>query len=126
MYQLPLVVIVEPEWPTRSYLRAELRELGYEVLAFETAEEAERSLEHWGFQPSLLVLDLSRSGSEATGVAQLLARFPDTPLLVIASPLRALPQHVQRRVTRLLRRPASVHELVQAIRELVPPPFIVR
>lgn len=43
MRTLPLIVVIEPEWPTRSYLRAELEELGYEILVFDDPLEAARA-----------------------------------------------------------------------------------
>ncbi len=126
MRTLPLIVLIEPEWPTRSYLRAELEELGYEVLVFENPSEAERALTYWGFQPSLFLVDLSRDGSLLPHVSELLAQSPEAPLVVITSSVRSVPEHVQRRAARILRRPLSVREIVRTISELVPPPFIER
>jgi CheY-like chemotaxis protein len=120
---LPLIVVIEPEWPTRSYLRAELEELGYEVLVFETPSEAERALARWGFQPSLFLVDLSRDGSSLLPVSELLAQSHEAPLVLITSPLRALPAPLQSRAARILPRPVSVHEVVRAVTQLVPPPF---
>jgi CheY-like chemotaxis protein len=126
MRHLPLIVVIEPEWPTRSYLRAELEELGYEVLVFASTEDAARTLAQWGFLPSLLVIDLSRDGASATGVSDLLAGLPDVPLVLIASPLRALPEYLQRRSARIVQRPVSVREVVRVISELVRPPLTGR
>ncbi len=126
MRRLPLVLIIEPEWPTRSYLRAELEERGYHVLAFETTEDARRALEQWGMTPSVIVIDCSRNGRVTEGSEELLARFAHTPLLVIASPLRAVPETLRHRAVALLERPLSVREIVAAIQRLLPSPFIER
>lgn len=126
MRTLPLIVVIEPEWPTRSYLRAELEELGYEILVFDDPLEAARALLEWGFQPSLVLVDLSRDGSLLSHVNHLLAQSPEAHLVLITSPLRAVPEHLQQRAERILQRPVSVHEIVEAIRKLVPPPFIER
>ncbi len=126
MRTLPLIVVIEPEWPTRSYLRAELEELGYEVLVFENPSEAVRALAYWGFQPSLFLIDLSRNGSLLPQVSELLEQSPEAPLVLITSPLRPLPEPVRSQAVQILRRPVSVREIVRTISQLVPPPFIER
>ncbi|MCX2726885.1 hypothetical protein OO015_05180 [Thermomicrobium sp. 4228-Ro] len=126
MRTLPLIVVIEPEWPTRSYLRAELEELGYEVLVFENPSDAARALAHWGFQPTLFLIDLSRDGSPLPHVTELLAQSPEAPLVLITSPLRPLPERIRNRAVRILQRPVSVREIVRTVSRLVPPPFIER
>jgi CheY-like chemotaxis protein len=120
MTTLPFIVLIEPDWPARSYFRAELEELGYAVSAHERAADATHSLAGWGLRPDLIVVDLASDGEQLAELQRLLEDFPDTRLLVLASPLRALPECVRQRASRILSRPFAVSDVVRVVGELAP------
>ncbi len=118
---VPFIVLIEPEWPTRSYLRAELEELGFEVSVQDHPRAALEHLERWGFQPHLIVVDVGAIGVHDPDLRQLLDRYPETPLLLLARPFRAVPDWLRRRATVLLDRPLAIREVVDAVRRLLAP-----
>ncbi|WP_448575357.1 hypothetical protein [Thermomicrobium sp.] len=120
MTALPFIVLIEPDWPARSYLRAELEELGYAVSAHERAADAACFLVRWGLRPDLIVVDLASDGEQLAGLQRLIEDFPDTRLLVLASPLRALPEWLRQRANRILFRPFAVGDVVRVVSELAP------
>lgn len=121
MAPVPFIVVIEPEWPTRSYLRAELEELGFEVSVHDHPRRALEYLEHWGFQPHLIVVDVGAIAGPETDLRQLLDRYPETPLLLLTRPFRAVPDWLRRRATVLLARPLAIREVVDAIRRITAP-----
>lgn len=119
MTALPFIVLIEPDWPARSYFRAELEELGYAVSAHERAADAAHFLAGWGLRPDLIVVDLASDGEQLAELQRLLEDF-DTRLLVLASPLRALPEWLRQRANRILSRPFAVSDVVRVVSELAP------
>jgi CheY-like chemotaxis protein len=120
MTALPFIVLIEPDWPARSYFRAELEELGYAVSAHERAADAAHFLAGWGLRPDLIVVDLASDGEQLAELQRMLEDFPDTRLLVLASPLRALPEWLRQRASRILSRPFAVSDVVRVVSELAP------
>ncbi len=120
MAALPFIVLIEPDWPARSYFRAELEELGYAVSAHERATDAARFLARWGLRPDLIVVDLASDGEQLAALQRLIEDFPGTRLLVLASPLRALPEWLRQRANRILFRPFAVGDVVRIVSELAP------
>ncbi len=126
MQRLPVVVIIEPEWPARSYMRAELEELGYTVTAHERVEEAMKYLLRWGFHPDVIVVDLAHNGTQEQQLKALLEAHPQAALIVLGSALRELQPSLRSRAIRFLRRPLAIHDVVAAVCEVTPPPFNLR
>ncbi|MDW7981597.1 MAG: hypothetical protein RMH81_02090 [Thermomicrobium sp.] len=122
MLILPRIVVIEPEWPTRAYLRAELEELGYDVTAHEHPEDAAQYLERWGLRPHLILADLTHNGIRADAVRALIARYPDARVVLVVGAFSTLPTWLRNHASRILRRPCSVQEIVTVIRELAPLP----
>jgi hypothetical protein len=66
------------------------------------------------------VVDLASDGEQLAELQRLLEDFPDTRLLVLASPLRALPEWLRQRANRILSRPFAVSDVVRVVSELAP------
>lgn len=109
---MPVVFVVASDWTLRTAIRAELRELGFEALGMEAADEVGRALAS-GEMPSAVVLE---------GTAQL-AGDPAIGKLVEAVPTVLVGSRTERlelpRVVAVFYRPVRVRELIAKVRELV-------
>ncbi|SRR6266516_1813163 len=118
----PRVLIVMPEqWP-RALLRAALREAGYDAVGTRTLGTAMRvrPTEPDRGRVRLVVVDQAAlSESSTKDLEELLARLgaPETILLA-----RATVNAPDGRWRRVLRRPFSVEEIVNAVQALLPLP----
>lgn len=122
MQHLPLVVLVEPEWPTRSYMRAELEELGYDVSVHARAADAIAYLERWGLQPHVIVVDLVQDGQQGEALQTLLEHYPKAALILLVSPLRAVPRWLEQRAAMVLKRPVTIRDIIATVQRLAPLP----
>ncbi len=102
------VLVVGREWKFRALLRAQLREEGYEALAFETLEDAEA--EQAG--AAALVFDTTDAGAEWLPA---LRRLEHLPVVVVAGAEEWL--EIERAT--ILRRPLSVGDIVSVVREVI-------
>lgn len=104
------VLVVGREWKFRALLRAQLREEGYEALAFETLQDIEA--EKVG--AAALVFDTADFKPEEwqPQLTQLAAALP---VLIVAGADESL--HLPR--ARVLRRPIRLAEVVSALREII-------
>lgn len=124
----PRVLLVMPDqWP-RALLRAALREMGYDALG---APGLGGALRYRPDAPGrgpvrLVILDQSALGAEAANaqLEALLGRHPGAmPVLLsraTSAPLSGSPE--QHRWRRVIRRPASIAEIVAAVQALLPLP----
>lgn len=114
------VILVEQEWPTRSYLKAQLEEEGLWVVALPAPSDAIAYLERWGIVPALLILDLARQpAEELPRFLDLLRRNPGIPVVVLKSLLIAGQPEVEARAARVLARPFSIGEVARAVAEVL-------
>lgn len=102
------VLVVGREWKFRALLRAQLREEGYEALAFETLGDAEA--EQAG--AAALVFDTTDAGGEWLPALRRLAHLP---AVVVAGADERL--EIERAT--ILRRPVSVGHIVSVVREVI-------
>lgn len=119
MQHVPLIVVVEPEWPLRSYLQAELQECGYEVTVQPHPREATQFLSRWRLHPTLFLIDLASGNFSSQDVLDLLNRYPNTSLLFLVRPFLTVATPLQERAHRILRRPVSIGDLLEAVSELL-------
>jgi DNA-binding response OmpR family regulator len=116
----PRVLIVMPEqWP-RALLRAALREVGYDAVGTRTLSSALRVNpdEPDRGQVRLVILDESVLGGDADGkLTKLLARNKSPATILLARPTLAVPDGPWQRV---LQRPVSVGEIVEAAQASLP------
>lgn len=122
MQHLPLIVLVEPEWPTRSYVRAELEELGYDVSVHARAADAIAYLERWGLRPHVIVVDLAQDGQQGEALRTLLEQYPEAALILLVSPLRAVPRWLEQRAAIVLKRPVTIRDIIATVQRLAPLP----
>ncbi len=116
----PRVLLVMPEqWP-RALLRAALREVGYDAVGTRRLTSALRVNPD---EPDrgpvrLVILDQSVFGGDAGGeLAELLARNGSPATILLARPTLAVPDGPWQRV---LQRPVSVGEIVEAAQASLP------
>jgi hypothetical protein len=117
----PRVLLVIPsQWP-RALLRAALREAGYHALGTGGLSAARRfpTVESDGGDAVRLVLvdQEALAGSQSDEVEQLLSRHPEAVAVLLAPATRRTgegPWH------RIIRRPASVADVLAVVQSLVP------
>jgi hypothetical protein len=129
----PRVLLVMPEqWP-RALLRAALREAGYDAVGAPGLAGALRyraSVPERGPVRLVMIDQAALTGADAGELAALSHRHGHPPLMLLAKggPAAPLPPAAQDIVWhRIVRRPASIAELVDAVRAALPlPPESVR
>lgn len=116
----PRVLLVIPsQWP-RALLRAALREAGYDALGTGGLSAARRfpTVEPDGDAVRLVLVDQEAlAGSQSDQVEQLLSRHPEAVAVLLAPATRRPsegPWH------RIIRRPASVADVLAVVQSLVP------
>src|SRR5262249_16301446 len=116
-----VLVIMNAQWP-RALLRAALRDAGYDALGARNLVEA---LEYPTLVPGrgpvrLVIVDqrVLPSGEEEL-LMRLLHRHNDSPALLLAQTTQGGAEGPWRRV---IRRPASIGDIVEAVRTLLPLP----
>lgn len=116
----PRVLLVMPEqWP-RALLRGALRELGYDAVGTRSLDSALKIPVHeLGRGPvGLVVVDQDAlAGDSAAALDALLQRHGSPPTLLVAHAARPVDE---RRWSRVVRRPASIADLVREVARLVP------
>ncbi|HEX5831796.1 MAG TPA: hypothetical protein VFY16_12500 [Gemmatimonadaceae bacterium] len=122
----PRVLLVIPDQWSRALLRAALREEGYDAVGARHPIEA---LRYHAQEPDrgpvrLVVADQDALGDADDGLgadilARVLARHGDPPTLLLGRATHATPAGPWRRV---IRRPASMAEVVEGVRMLLPLP----
>jgi DNA-binding NtrC family response regulator len=121
----PRVLIVMPEqWP-RALLRAALREVGYDAVGTRNLDTALRVRPQEPDRGTirLVIVDQSAASGSHEQLAKLLS-LHGTPLtILLARPTLAVPAGQWQRV---IKRPASIDEIVSAVRESMPLPSELR
>ncbi len=105
------VLIVGRDWKLRALLRAQLREEGYEALAFKTLQDAASETA----EAAVLVFDTT-DAEPNNWQAALQALAPTLPVVVVASATEEL----NLAPARILRRPLSLADILSVLRELAP------
>ena len=112
------ILISGKEWTARALLRAQLIEEGFDVEAFEDAQEVVRLLWTSQTMPSLLIADLFESEAPATDAVLLASWAKLVPIWILAghgSIETALAEG--QGFERVLFRPLDVGRLVQEIKD---------
>ena len=113
-----VILLVAPDLDERRLLLAELQEAGYEVLPAPNADYAIRAILLERILPSLILWDEHGEPSTTRVDRQRLASLtPDVPWMVIESAVPTDQQQPLRRpAARVLRRPISIGQIVEAVR----------
>ena len=109
---MAVVYVISPDWTMRIAVRAELREMGVEVLGMDSADDAGRAIASGGF-PNVIVLEAT---AELLGNPRILNLVHHVPSVLIASRTVevSLPD-----APAVLHRPVRVVEIVARVRELL-------
>jgi hypothetical protein len=121
----PRVLIVMPEqWP-RALLRAALREVGYDAVGTRDLDTALRvkSDEPDRGPIRLMIVDQSAASGAQQQLAKLFSLHGTPPTILLARPTLAVPAGQWKRV---IKRPASIDEIVSVVRESLPLPSQLR
>ena len=108
---MQVILVVGREWKFRALLRAQLREEGYEALAFEILQDAEAELA----SAAALVFDTADFKPEEWQ-AQLQQLAATLPVVVVAG----ADEPVEILLACVLRRPVRLSDIVAAVREIKP------
>jgi hypothetical protein len=118
----PRILLVMPaQWP-RALLRAALREVGYDASGTPALEGAvsQAAPDPARGPVRLVVLDQDALTEEDKGhLEELRRRISDAPVVLLAPATRRVQEG---HWTRVIRRPASIATLVQAVETLIPLP----
>lgn len=115
------ILLIQPEWPARALLKAELEERGFDVLGADSVQFGLDLSMKRGFRPDLIVVDpvgLSTGAAETEGLSFFRGR---TPLLLIRSTQVGTAEAAALSPTRELLRPIAVREIADAVVELTRP-----
>jgi hypothetical protein len=122
----PRVILVIPsQWP-RALLRAALREAGYRALGTAGLSTAQRfpTVEADQDAVRLVVVDQAAlAGRESDQVDRLLSRHPEAAAVLLAPATQRIRGGPWRRI---IRRPASVADVLAVVQSLVPLPLEAR
>ena len=116
-----ILIVMGAHWP-RALLRAEFREAGYDALGARDFDEAMTyPKEEAGRGPvRLIILDQAAlQGDDDPRLKELLRRHGDVETLLIAGAFQPPSAGQWRQV---LRHPTTIAEIIQAARQLLPPP----
>jgi DNA-binding response OmpR family regulator len=122
-----VLLIVPDQWP-RALLRAALREAGYDALgapALAAALRYRAEMPGRGSVRVVLIDQASLAGDEAEAQLEALVRRHATPALVLLTKASQEPSRlasVPGAWSRIVRRPASIADLVATVQQILPLP----
>ena len=112
------ILIAGKDWQSRSLLRAQLLEEGFDVEALETVREAVALLQSARRVPELLVADLSQSDDPSGDVEALAASSGKVPIWIIASRSFIAEKSLRGRGFEMIfLRPVDLGELVDQVKQ---------
>jgi len=111
--------LIQPEWPARALLMAEMENRGHEVLAADSVTMARDLCTRRGFRPELLVVDMVGLSLEEADARTLSFLRGQAPLLMIGSSQYGDPMVTALAPSRQLVRPLTVGEIADAAADLV-------
>lgn len=112
------LVLVGQGWKARALLRAQLLEGGVKVEAYDSLEDAQRTLTDSA--PKLLVADLTESRDPVADIRQLATLAPPVPIWIIASRTESISaQPITSSFERLFFLPVDLGELTSLIEQRV-------
>jgi hypothetical protein len=110
---VPDIVLLAAEWQPRAMLRAQLIEEGFEVVATDTWIEMRRLLRPPS-RPLLAIVDLQGSPDPDRMLNDLATIMKPGRVLVLTAIGTVLPDHIQARGFRVVRRPITIGAVVAA------------
>ena len=110
---VPDIVLLAAEWQPRAMLRAQLIEEGFEVLATDTWSEMRRLLRP-ASRPLLAIVDLQGLPDPDRVLNDLATIMNPSRVLVLTATGTVLPDQIQARGFRVVRRPTTIGDVVAA------------
>jgi hypothetical protein len=114
----PDIVLLGPAWPTRSLLRAQLVENGYDVVATDVWPIPRQYLRR-SQQPRLLLIDLHELPNPHEVLDEVGAMIPQDRVLVVTALGTTAPDEVRRRGFHVVTRPTTVGDVAAAAAALL-------
>ncbi len=114
----PRVLLIQPQWPARALLKAELEEAGWEVLGADTSRLAIDLTTARGFRPDAVVVDTVGLSVDAADLQELQFMRGRAPLLLLQSS-QYDPPDAALSPSAVLRRPFTIGDVVNALRQLL-------
>jgi PAS domain S-box-containing protein len=116
------IVLVEDQQAVRTVAATQLRMLGYDVLTFESAEEALERVPAQLERVDLVVTDVVMRGLDGPGMVEVLRKIrPDLRVLYISgySDEVVLARGLDTKLSSLLRKPFTLESLAQTLRSVL-------
>jgi hypothetical protein len=114
----PDIIVLGPEWPTRALLRAQLLEEGYDVMATDVWPIPHRSFLP-AVRPRGVVVDLHGLAEPRRVLDELRDLIEADRVLVLTALGTLATDDVERAGFHVVRRPASIGEIVAAARQML-------
>jgi hypothetical protein len=114
----PDVVLLDPEWPERALLRAQLIEQGYEVIAID-AWPIPRLYRRPGMKPRVLIIDLRGLPNLRETLDEVRFIIPPERVLVVTALGTMTGDDVRRLGFSVIERPATIGQIVAAAASLL-------
>jgi hypothetical protein len=109
----PDVMLLGPEWPERAFVRAQLIEAGYDVVAIDTWP-VPQLYRHPGMRPRVMLIDLHGLPNPRQTLDEVRLVLPPERVLVVTA-LGSLPaEAVHQLGFDVVRRPVTIGEIVSA------------
>ncbi len=112
------VLLVQPEWPARALLKAELEERGCDVLGADSVSLALDLAMRRGFRADVVVVDIMGLPLETSDIRQLRFLVGRAPLLLVRSAHPMDPKVIQLQPAREIKRPVTIGEIADAVLQL--------
>jgi DNA-binding response OmpR family regulator len=112
------IVLLDPEWPARALLRAQLIEEGYDVVATD-AWPIPRQYLRTGTKPDLLIVDLHGLPEPRTVLDEAGHLFKRDRVLVLAGLGTITVNEIHESGFRVITRPASIGDIVVAVHRML-------
>ena len=114
----PDIVLIDAHWPRRALLRAQLIEEGYDVIATDEWATAKTYVETL-LKPRLVIVDLQDLPTAELILDELDAHMDPAHVLVLTALGTLSSEELSKRGFHVLRRPASVGEIVGLVSHLL-------
>ena len=116
------VLLVAAEWRSRAFIRAQLKEEGYDVVGLGSWDEAELLLLTRAVRPHIVVFDVEGEPNPPACLRTLVRLVPPDRVLVLTSSSALSPDEVRGTgVSRVVARPFSVNDVVREVAAMIGP-----
>jgi DNA-binding response OmpR family regulator len=116
------VLLIAGEWRSRVFIRAQLKEEGYDAAGLGSWDEAELLLLARAVRPRIVVFDVEGEPNPPACLRTLVRLVPPDRVLVLTSSSALPPDEVRGTgVSRVIARPFSVSDVVREVTAMIGP-----